>query len=66
MIGDWQKVRSGNRRDAIGEIAILRCTWSANNEIYRCMLLRTAKGIPNSFAHCVTLSTKSLESCLKS
>lgn len=33
MIGDWQKLRSGNRHDAIGEIAILRCTWSANNEI---------------------------------
>lgn len=33
MIGDWQKVRSGNRRDAIGEIAILRCTSSTNNEI---------------------------------
>lgn len=33
VIGDWQKVRSGNRRDAIGEIAILRCTSSANNEI---------------------------------
>lgn len=33
VIGDWQKLRSGNRHDAIGEIAILRCTWSANNEI---------------------------------
>lgn len=33
---------------------------------YRCMLLRTTKGIPNSFAHCVTVSIKSLESCLKS
>lgn len=29
---------------------------------YRCMLLRTTKGIPNSFARCVTLSAKSLES----
>lgn len=63
MIGDWQKLRSGNRHDAIGEIAILRCTWSANNEI-SVYVAENDKG--NSFAHCVTVSIKSLESCLKS